>query len=361
MRALLILWTILLLGGLSLLAWNHHLDHEDEQARDHRERIGRLVRAEERDVIDTAGLAVGPLGKPPFLYAPDQNGNWICLNFHGVPAASGAIDALLSSLMQAEGTVRSRDRAKEAEYGLGLPATLTVRVVGSNASLPQDLDEQLGVELGSPTADEKGSFVRRLDDDGIWAIDRNPRNQLLVRARTPRPPLLDPHVVPAVWPEKSRRINRVQVYRNDGTSYEVTLHERKLTQQQMLTGETPYEWRISQGDVQQLAHQGVARGHHNFLLSIPWMGVVDANEAPGLGFDQPLTRLVLHPFEGEPLELRVGSVALPSGNWPVGNLLTGRVFEITPQVVALLAPDPALLHPGHEDDPYSEWFRSGGE
>lgn len=368
---LVLLWIVLGAAAAALFSWERSLDTDEVAARDVQHRIGRLIRADERTAIAPADepesrgaqrfgrtpVSVGTVGEPKFLYRPDAAGVFRCPNVFDTIADESAIDALRKSLLEAEGVVKTRDPARAKEYGFDLPHSIEVSLHGPVVDPDGDQDVRFTVQLGNRSADGKGCYVRRGDDPGVWLIGSDPWGPLALDQNRGRPPLLDPHVIPRIWPGESRRIDRHEVFHADGTSLAITLHDIEISEEEMRKGKSPYEWHLHVGGAEQLANQTSAVMWSSFLFFAPWALLIDPAQTDALGFDDPWARIELTPAMGEPCRLRISQRPLENGMWPVLNENTKGVFGIPTAVRDLLAPRPDVFDEAFEGNPWQPYMQ----
>ncbi|MFG0318297.1 MAG: hypothetical protein ACF8XB_13560, partial [Planctomycetota bacterium JB042] len=189
------------------------------------------------------------------------------------------------------------------------------------------------------------------------SIETDPRGPLVSTPGADRPPLLDPHVVPRVWPGESRRVDRQEVWFADGRTYAVTLHDIEITEEEMRRGKSPYEWHLHAGGEERLANPTSAVMWSSFLFFAPWSLLIDPAQEAAFGFDDPWARIVLTPASGDPCELRISKRPLQSGEWPIQNRATGGVFAISTAVRDLMAPPVDVFEEGYEENPWRPYLQ----
>ena len=348
----------------TLVAWDVWLTAREERARRESVRVGRLVPSEKAAELEkeAAWLQVrtGSSGTG-WLFVPIQ-GAWRCFNYHHAPAAPGAIDGVYQKLLEAEGVEQSADPARFADYGIGTSATIHVSLHG-RAALEQAPDGSARfvgdplyqVELGLPIPGREGCYARIVGEPAVWAVDTSPL-ELLARAdgRGDVPPLVDPYVVPGMWPAGGKRLDAVTVTRGDGASYRLLLRARPITEEEMRAGQSPWEWVIEREGVEEPANTGLAMQYHTFLFRAPWLDVLPIAVEEQIPFDEPLAVLTLTPPEEPPLELRI---AERDGQVFALNPLTRCVYRLAPELVDLLAPQAETLAPSATESPWEPYLQ----
>ncbi len=377
---------LVLLGALiALIAVEDRLLGERATRRDTSNRIGRLITAEEREALEVVALGVEAGDGRVFTYARAPDG-WRCVEYHGALASDAALNGLIDRLLEAEGVAQSADAARFADYGLGGGDSWTLRFLGAAGGADEtdtdtDTDTEtetetdagnagnagnatevlLTVELGTVVPGEVGAFVRRGDHPAVWALDTNPREFL--DPPTELPPLLDPHVVPASWPGgRGRRVDRIEVVRDDGVTYALRLDRHELSQEQLLAGASPYSWTVVVGEQELPAALTRASSFSAFVLGAPWIAVRPSDELAAAGLDRARAQVTLHPAQGEPCTLFIGRTteAAPD-RVPVFNTSTRMLFDASWPVGELLAPSLGVLteisdDPADPGNPWTAWL-----
>ena len=151
-------------------------------------------------------------------------------------------------------------------------------------------------------------------------------------------------------------VQRIEVTRKDGEKYELLRREKKISPEDMKTGQLPWDWFLKRDGKEELCPPGPSNGFAFFLQRAPIKAVLDPRTAAALGMDSPAARVALYPGTGEPLALVLGG-ATPGGGTAVKNTLTGSIFEATPEVAGLLAPRAADLQSADAQNPWDAFMR----
>jgi len=359
MSRLITIWVVLAGVAVGMSLWERNLGEGEVASRDVQFRIGRLIRAAEREAIDATAVSIRTGENAGFLYLEVEDGVYRCPAIFNAIADADSIQALMNSLLNAEGVVVSRDPEKAKSYGFDLPGTMTVALHGPDVT-PDGGDERFAVELGRITPDGKGCYVRRHDDAGVWVIESNPYAPLALEKNRGRPPLLDPSVIPRIWPGESRRIDRQEVTFFDserGASYAISIHDIEITEEEMRKGKSPYEWHLHVGDAETVANHGSAVMWSSFIFFAPWSKIIDPSVIDRLGFDDPWARVVLQPAIGEPGELILSKRPLDDGSWPIRFVNTNGVYSIPTAVRDLLVPRVDVFDESYTEDPWRPYFQ----
>lgn len=352
MSRLIVVWLGLGALLLGLYWWDSVLERDSQALRDPRNRIGRLIRAEERDALEIAAISVGRGDGPRHLFTPIE-GVWRCPTWQDALVAKEQVDALLKALLEAEGMARSSDPARASDYGIGGSAGLRVQLHGPALLKRADRDVRLEIEFGTRQSDGDGGYVRRADHPAIWSIDTDPWTPL--NSPVPgSPPLLDPHVVPRIWPGESRRVDRLVIEHDGGPKIELTLHEVQVSEEEMRTGKLSYRFEMQVDGNDTPVHDRHAMSYLGYLFGAPWQEILPGRRAAELGLEAPAARVSLFPAKGEMCQLWVGSDQ-PEGGVPVLNLTSGSLFLMARDAALALAPPLELLLLDSQEDVWQRW------
>lgn len=350
MKNLLIAWLALLLIGLGAWRWQRSIAADELRGRDMTDRIGRLIRADEREFATSViTLDIGGSGK--LVYAR-RDGDWRCVNHFDAVCRAEAVEGLVKMLMDAEGLVRSTDVARLADYGLDEARRWRVQLCGPDAMTRPDNDVRMAIDVGLPTAAGDGCYVRRQGNAAVWEIDANPWSLLAPSGAIP--PLIDPNVVPQAWPKDSRRIDRIAVERGP-EHFELVLHEREVKEEDMRRGISPAYWVLTIDGADVPTSEPLGMTYNTFLFRIPALRLLDPTTAAQRGLDRPVARVILQAHDGKSGELVIGQNGA-DGKAAVLFTPTGSLFEIEAVVAAALAPDAAVFHEGSSANPWQAFL-----
>lgn len=344
-------WGLLLLVAVGLAWVERRVERCEGAERQAAHRIGRLVPRAEREHWEITALEVGRWGEPRLHFAKGDDGVWRCKDRYGAPADGRAIEGLVKALLDAEGVVVTRDPNEARELGIGTPSTWVVVLAGGPG------ERRIEFRLGLRTVAQRGCYVQRADEDGVWQIDTDPWGPLGLERARGRAPLLDPHLVPAYWPGSTRRIDEIRVERSDGVRYRLTLHDVPISDEEFRQGKSPFEWRLhlegaeSEEGAVERAERAVSYAAALFLAR--WKNILEPGRSLGIDFSDPAFRVTLVPREGETLELAASSEPLPEGDVAVRCSVSGLVFAVDRPTARLLAPDPDLLRGSEGEDPFA--------
>ena len=296
-------------------------------------------------------------------FANGVDGMWRCDSLNGAPANVSELDRFVGTMLTAEGFIRSTESSRARAYGLDGPTALRVTLHGPGAIEVPGSDVLLTVDIGHGLAEADQCFVRAAHgsgEDAIWVLDSDLRSLLLTpggSGTATTPPLVDPNIIPAVWPGHGKLPNRIEIVRDGHPRLSLLRRDIAPTAVEGRPGEGPsFSWTLTDetGDGQPI-DPGVTMSYVSYLMRAPFLTVVDVPTASGLVWDSPPARVLLHPEEGPGLELRV----LDPQPWgvPVYNSFTRVVYAVSPDVAGLLAPNREQLGSGAAQ---SAWMQQLG-
>jgi hypothetical protein len=338
-----------------LIWWDLALSRKEVSTRKSSLRVRQLLPPQEREGKLVAALRIEEPGQQETFYARSRE-SWRCLTRFGAPGEESKIRSLLEMLFSTQGIVQSREEGRAQDYGLGPAAAIRLTLHDRNASQE---NKSRGVirtlEVGSSVPGANGCYVRLAGSEEVVAIDADLRAELARPEGADLPPLLDPHLIPGGWPANGS-VQRIEVIRKDGEKYELLRREKKISPEDMKTGQLPWDWFLKREGKEELCPPGPSNGFAFFLQRAPIHAVLDPRTAPALGMEPPAARIALYPSTGEPLALVLGGAA-PGGGTAVKNTLTGTFFEATDEVAGLLAPRAADLQSAEGQNPWDAFLR----
>ncbi|MBK6942088.1 MAG: hypothetical protein IT453_00005 [Planctomycetes bacterium] len=305
-------------------------------------RVGRLLDAGERTrLVDTRFAIVEP-GGVRFEFVL-RDGYWRIPAASDAIAKASAVKAVLDSVRSVEGVIRTRDADVASALGFATPIVLELAAA--------DGSPVVAVELGASFSEPAGCYARRVGTDTVFQLDEDLASLVRRPAGSAALPLADVALVPEGWPGEGRQWKQLQVQRF-GTRFELTVREKKITDEEMRQGVSPFEWIVVSGGTTTVAAQAPASMYATFASRAPYAAIVErAAVADAIATPVAIVRHFAEP--GEPLELRIGK-PLPDGRVPVENSATGLVMLVSAEVAELLAPSAARLT---SDTDGQEWAK----
>jgi hypothetical protein len=350
-----------LLGGLDLLL----AGHAESERRD-RVRVGRLIPKEEREGRPVAALSLETSATQTKLYAAAPGGLWRCVTYHNAVASEEQIQSVVHKLFEAEGVMQSEDPERSRDYGLDLPTTLRVTLHGANLMKDPKRDLICALEIGNPTHDQDGCYVRRAGSKAIWSVDANPRPDLDLKPGQHLPPLVDPSVIPSSWWKAAKQLKSMRIERAGEAPYELEMRERQLTPDEIRDLRAPpdpskpprprFEWVLKRGDQEQLTEARASGAFMSFLSRTPCRDVLDPALRAQLSLDRPRARLTLTPAQGDPIDL---VLAADDAKKPpvVENRGVQSLYEVDPSVAEMLFPRAEQLLDAKAGNPWEAWLK----
>lgn len=341
--------TVIVLGAIlaALVVWDHRLDQQERAQRATSARVGRLLAD-----VDPLALSVREvritLGQesPPLVYSPRLDRLWRCLTVLAAPIRMAELERVIQSAVEATGVVRTRDLAAASRFGIGSARAIRLSVHGPGALETSGADVLFELEIGDCIPDADACFVRRAGSSAIWAIEGNLRELLL-----PHPdgglPLIDPNVIPSVWPGARELPRRVLIEHAGREPIELTRHDLEPSDAGSEPEDASWRFRLRQGALEDLPlEQEVAALYATFLTRAPHAGLLDPRQEQDLDFDRPRARVELRPTVGPPLELRFADPM--EHGIPIYNSFSGSVYLVDAELARLLAPLPPMLRSEEE-------------
>ena len=348
-RTLVVLsWT---LAGLVACEWA--LSLHERSARRASSRVRRLVPAALLEGKSVAAIRVEDAARREgLLYARTSRG-WRCLSRYGVPADEARLSGYLEQLLEAQGILQTQDAGRADRFGLDPPRLLRVSLHGPRVLQDRSHDLIALVEIGATLPGGRGTYARSGMSQGVIAVDADLRRDLSWPKAAGLAPLVDPRIVPAVW-SSSVNVERIEVH-PVGAAFDLRKRARPAKREELLAGALPWEWVLVTGGGQQNAEPVSSNAYARFLQSATYNLALDPRLADGLGLDRPRARVVLHPAEGQPVEIQIGGPA-PAGGVAVRNALTQSVFAVDSEVGALLVPRAEALRGAAKVTPWDAWL-----
>lgn len=304
-------------------------------------RVGRLLDADERArIVDTRFAIVEP-GGVRFDYEL-RDAFWRIPAAKDAIAKASAVKAVLDSARSVEGVIRTQDAAVANSLGFAAPTVL--ELTGADGS------PVVAIELGASFAEPAGCYARRVGSSTVFQLDEDLASLVRRPTGSAAPPLADVAVVPEAWPGEGRQWKQLEIV-GPGMRYQLTVREKKITDEEMRRGVSPFEWIVVDPRGATVVSQAAASMYATFASRAPYTAIVaKADVAAELAAPVAIVRHMAEP--GAPLELRIGK-PIADGRVPVENSVTGLVMLLDAEAGALLAPTPAKLM----DDANAERWR----
>lgn len=279
------------------------------------------------------------------------DGLWRSPSVLGAPAAVSQLERFVDTVLDCECYVRSIRPEHAARYGLEGESALRVSFHGPGTAGRAGPKLLLEAEIGHCLPEAGQCFVRPAGQSSVWAMECDLRSLLSAGQRGTLPPLVDPHLIPAVWPGRQSTLRRVVITRTGQGAIELQRHDREAPPQVPGRDGPSWTWVLLHSAGGHLpVHQGLANSFTSFVLSVPFEGISSPEDAVALDWKNPRARVALFPDAGEPLELRVGEPQ--AWGTPVYNSFARLVYILSPEAAGLLAPSAARLASDSAGDPW---------
>ena len=214
------------------------------------------------------------------------------------------------------------------------------------------------LDLGSRIPATGGSYVRPVSEGQIWAIDEDLTEELEHEPGNKLPPLLDPHLVPMVWPGWRSGLRRIVLERPERKPLQLLRRDAARTEIEQQAGLPPWEWIIREGESEKTADARQAYFYSQFLLQAPYADILPLKQREELGLDKPRNRIRLEAVSGQTLELLLGAQN-DNGRTPVLNNFSQSIYEIDGETVSDLLPGTELLLDATKGNPWEERLKQG--
>lgn len=353
MKSIVIACVALLVIGSGLHAWNDRQDARIRSDRDMTDRIGRLIKADEREAIDVAAISMEIGTAKRFVYVKGED-FWRCPTAFGAVCRTDAMDGLVKALMDAEGVVQTSDERRLSEYGFSEHNRWRVALHGPGFAVDDDQDVQFSIELGFELPDKSGCYARRQGSRAVWALDANPWTSIGLSAVASGAPMVDGGLIARAWLEGATRFDRIDV-EAPGRAFSLLLKQREVSQEDMRKGISPFYWDLEMNGVEQASDHQLSMSYNAFLFRAPFSRIVAKGPSRVRGKNER-GKVVLR-AEDSAVELVIG------GDDGEGGVLawfepTGTLMSVTPEVADLLLPSAAAVMPGGTENGWARYLQA---
>ncbi len=338
--------TILVLALLSaaLFAWNRVLDARESTSRPADPRVEALVEREIFASRTVAALTIESVASGHAVLFARKQGRWLCREAFGASADEAAIQALLESLFQARGVLRTEDPTRAPAYGFD--DTLRVRVHGPKVMEQPDRDVIIGVEIGASTG--RTAFVRLESSARILEIDRDPRTSLTTRTGTSLPPLVDTRLLAGSTGEGFRGFERFVFAFADGRTFAVE-SERGADP------EAQPEWFVVRGTRRDPCPSWRIGGYTGLWLREHFEGLANPARAEELGLVPAFLTIELFPHGRDAIRFDVSAPAAGRTAY-LWNRTTNTLSMIPSELHGLMVPDAEMFLDEKRANPWERYL-----
>ncbi|TVQ51690.1 MAG: hypothetical protein EA377_12010 [Phycisphaerales bacterium] len=323
----------------------------------------RKASAQVTELFSTAMFLENPVAAFRLITADDREwtyihdeGIWRSVEAFGAPGIQSRMELLLPSLLSARGVIQAKTSEHQAHFGLGGSERIVIAACGPAVLTDPDGDVIAGIEIGRAIPETNSTFVRRLGEQAIWAVNIDFHDIIKLSEVPGIPPMLDPNIIPEAWPGADVGIQSVSVQRFDGgESYRAQRVERTPADAESSRA-VPWEWVIEISDGTYSIDPRLVQSYFLFLVRAPFAGILRPGNRPELGFEDPQAQIDLTTADGEVLRLLVGA-RQPRGGVAILNSYTQVGYLLDPNLLPLLVPDADVLLGDALDDPWEPHIR----
>lgn len=312
-------------------------------------RIERLaVLASDRTVAAVSVETSGASGEDVRWLFARSKGRWRAREAFGAYLDEAAFQAWFADLLDARGALADDDPARAEAFGLGPKARVRVALHGTKVLEAPDKDELAVFELGRAGG---RAFGRRAGDARILELDRDLLAPLGPLAPGVLPALVDLHLLAGSLEPGTVGLARVVLEHRGG---------ERLVLERGGPGDAEPKWTLARaGAAPEDVLPWRAGGFMGLLFRGRGLGFAAPSEAPALGLDAPLARLVLQPDAGQEIELLVSDKNAANEAW-VWNRRSNLVLRIDAATHAELVPDAAAFTTKDGGNPWERWLQNLG-
>jgi hypothetical protein len=348
---------VLLVVWLGLVWWEHRLTRNETASRQANVRIKPWVAPKLFAGRPIAALRLETPTGQSFFYAHRQ-GIWRCLSAYGAVASSTQIQSLIQKVLAARGVVQVRETDSTTDvrsFGLDASHRLRLAFCGPGVRTVPGGDVIFALDIGDRVPGAGGTYARAVDGSGVWALDTDFREELGWNSRSSLPPLVDRRLIPEAWPGTQAGLRRVVIERKGKAELRLERRDKERSEAEQRAGLPPWDWIIQEGDSEKTGNVRKASLYSMFLLQAPCAGLLDPKQGNEGGVDDPQVVMALESVAGDTLRLQLGG-ATKDGNTIVASTFSPNLFEVAPEIVALLVPEPGVLLNGDAESPWESWL-----
>lgn len=352
---------LLLCCGGMLFAIDRSFESTEAQSRDMRDRIGRLIKKEDRDRIPLAAITVeiGETAKWTYAKLPDR---WRVLDASNAVADADALDRLWKSFLDGEGIVHSADNNRLAEYGFSNQNVIRVVFHGPDVNKKKDKDVRWRCELGNRIADLGGCYVRLEGSSKVWAMDSDPRSIIEDSRRGALPPLVEGTLVSRSTLQSGGQFDTVTIEAPGRPPLRLKLEQVAIDpsdMEAMRGGKDPFKWVATSGGEVAEVDPRTAMAFYQVMMSAKGARLLDPKIASARGIDVEKnvgeSKLSFGSDSGVGFELIVSPPAT-NGARAIYNTESKVLFEVDAELAQLLVPELAELAAASPENPWQQYL-----
>ncbi|MFN0242102.1 MAG: hypothetical protein ACKVWV_04350 [Planctomycetota bacterium] len=302
--------------------------------------VERFVDPSESTGKTVAALTLAKAGGDTFFFVRSK-GLWRSVEANGAIVERAHMEALLGSLLQARGVVRTTDPARADAYGFADP--LHVVLHGPKVMSDAGRDVLFSFELGTPR------FARRAGDARILELDRDPR-ELWAGDGSPLAYLLDRTLIAGSTEDGFHGFRSFEFEFAAGGSF-------RLESQSNAVEDTPWIAAVpgSLGGARREVPAYRIGGYIGLLLRESFLETEPPSRAADLGLVPPAVRITMTPNVGPPIVIEGAPSTRPNRAY-LWNKNTNVLMVVSSDVYALAAPDLLMLADADRPNPWESYL-----
>lgn len=298
--------------------------------------VERFVDPSESTGKTVAAVTLAQEGGGSFFFVRSK-GLWRSVEANGAIVERAHMEALLGSLLQARGVVRTADPARADAYGFADP--LHVALHGPKVMSDAGRDVLFAFELGAPR------FARRAGDARILELDRDPR-ELWSEGNSPLAYLLDRTLIAGSTEDGFHGFRSFEFEFAAGGSF-------RLDTQSNAVEDTP--WIADAGGARREVPAYRIGGYIGLLLRENFLETEPPSRAADLGLATPAVRITMTPNVGPPIVIEGAPATRPNRAY-LWNKNTNVLMVVSSDVYALAAPDLLMLADADRPNPWESYL-----
>lgn len=298
--------------------------------------VERFVDPSESTGKTVAALTMAKEGGGTFFFVRSK-GLWRSVEANGAIVESARMEALLGSLLQARGVVRTSDRERENAYGFADPFHVVLH--GPKVMSDPGRDVLFSFELGA------ARFARRAGSARILELDRDPRD-LWSGDGSPLSYLLDRTLIAGSTAEGFHGFRSFEFEFAAGGSF-------RLETQSNAVEDTP--WIAEAGGARREVPAYRIGGYIGLLLRESYLETELPSRAADLGLVPPAVRITMTPNVGPPIVIEGAPSTRPNRAY-LWNKNTNVLMVVASDIYALAVPDLLMLADAGRPNPWESYL-----
>ncbi|MCK6448983.1 MAG: hypothetical protein L6Q99_21515 [Planctomycetes bacterium] len=265
-------------------------------------RVERLIPEDRAKELVVAAVSIERAADGTRWLLARKSGLWRVLDATQAVGDSRAIEALVSTLLEARVLQRSADDTERAAYGLFPTPTWRVELCGAKVLSEVGRDVLFALDVGR-SLEPRASLVQRRGETRALELDFDLSRALETALAAGRAPFEDARLIAGPFPGEGRTIERLFVDHADGTALELV--RVRATEAELAAGAPPWAWQLVVDGLAKPAPNPRVEAYLAFLTSIPVAHALPVKAANELGFDRPDARVTALGSGGDSMVVEV--------------------------------------------------------